>query len=94
MRISVEKNISSLQIGFNVPLKDSKYKTLEQRFSNVPLFSDRLFLYHESRTHWSAELPRKVSHLSDGVSERVREPVSEFAVVYDNPFITLRVFTS
>ena len=32
MRISVEKSNSSLQIRFNVPLKDSKYKTSEQRF--------------------------------------------------------------
>ena len=27
MRVSVQKSISSLQIGFNGPLKDSKYKT-------------------------------------------------------------------
>ena len=27
LRVSIEKSISSLQIGFNVQLKDSKYKT-------------------------------------------------------------------
>ena len=35
-RFSVEKSIVSPQIGFNVPLKDSKYKTSRQRFQNVP----------------------------------------------------------
>ena len=38
MRVSVEKSISSLQIGFIVPLKDSGYKTSEQRFHNVLFF--------------------------------------------------------
>ena len=61
MRISVEKSVSSLQIGFNVPLKDFKYKTSEQRFQNVSFFGDRLFLCHESLTQWSAEVPRKAS---------------------------------
>ena len=32
----VEKSIKSLQIGFNVPLKDSKYLKSEQCFQNVP----------------------------------------------------------
>ena len=39
MRVSVENAISSLQIGFNVPLKDFKYKTSEQRFQNSPFFA-------------------------------------------------------
>ena len=33
-----EKSISSLQISFNGPLKDSKYKTSEQRFQNDIFF--------------------------------------------------------
>ena len=32
MRLSIEKSISSLRIGFNVQLKDSKYKPWEQGF--------------------------------------------------------------
>ena len=51
MRVSDENSISSLPIGFNVQLKDSKYKTSEQRFQNVLFFGDRLFLCHESLTH-------------------------------------------
>ena len=38
LHVSNGKSISSLQIGFNVQLKDSKYKTLEQDFQNVSFF--------------------------------------------------------
>ena len=54
MHVSVEKSIPSLQIDFNVPLKESKYKTSEQHFQNVPFFSGQLFLCHKSLMHWLA----------------------------------------
>ena len=41
LHVSNEKSISSLQIGFNGQLKDSKYKTSEQRFQNVSLSTDQ-----------------------------------------------------
>ena len=37
--MSDKNSISSPQIGFNVALKDFKYKTSEQRFQNAPLSS-------------------------------------------------------
>ena len=42
LRVSFEKSISSLRIGLNVPLKDSKYKTPEKGFQNVPFFGNSL----------------------------------------------------
>ena len=72
MCVSVEKSISSLQIGFNGPLlEDAKYKTSEQRFQNVPFFGKQLFLCHESLTRWSVELLTKFT--ADGRSERASE---------------------
>ena len=65
MRVSVKKSMSSLQIGFNVPSKDSKYKTLIRAALSKCQFT----------------------------SERWSWWVSEFAVLSDNPCITLRVFT-
>ena len=38
LRVFIEKSISSLQIGFNVKFKDSKYKTSEPGFLKCPLF--------------------------------------------------------
>ena len=58
-----------MQIGLNSQLKDSTYKTLEIRFQNVPIFGDRLILFHENLKHWSAALSRKAYIVSDGVSE-------------------------
>ena len=78
-----------LQIGFNVQLKDSKYKTWEQAFKMSPLSE----IDYKSLTHRSAELSRTRSlHLSDGSSEWESKWASEIAVDSDNPFITLRVF--
>ena len=68
LRVSIEKSILSLQIGFNVQLKDSKYKTSQQAFKMSPFST----IDYESLTHWSAELSRTGSlHLNDRSSERV-----------------------
>ena len=87
MRVSVEIFISSLQIGFNVPLKDSKYKTSEQRFQNVFFFRRSTIPLPRKPYAPDSGLTKRSLLLSDGVSERV----SEFAIVPDNPFITLHV---
>ena len=81
MRVSIEKHISSLQISFNVPLKDSKYKT-SRAFKMSPFSA----IDYESLTHWSPELSRTGSlHLSDGSSGRV----SEFAIHSDKLLVML-----
>ena len=69
MRISYKLHLKSA-IRY-VPLKDSKYKSLEQRFQNVPFFDNRLFLCHaESLTHRSAtEITQESLHLRDEVSK-------------------------
>ena len=60
---SFKTSISSLQIGLNVPLKDSKYSRVFKMIS----FSA---IDYESLTHWSAELSGTGSlHLSDGSNE-------------------------
>ena len=88
--VSIEKSISSLQIGFNVPLKDSKYKTSEQCFQNDLFWGGQVFLCHKSLMHRSAKLQRKVYIW---VMEGSSEWVGEFAIVSNNQFIMLRIFT-
>ena len=54
-----ENSILSLQIDFNVSLKDFKYKTSEQHFQNVHFFW-QWTIPLPVLMHRSAELQRKV----------------------------------
>ena len=77
MRVFDGNSISSLQVGYNVSLKDFKYKTSEQRFQKDPFFDDRPFLCHESGSGITKKITKKILHLSDIVSERVSKCASE-----------------
>ena len=81
LRVFIEKkNILSLQIGFNVPLKDSKYKTSEQGFQNVPFsaigYSFATKVLHTGQRNYQGKFT------SEWRIEHASEWVSEFAVVF------------
>ena len=90
MRVSDEKSISSLQIGFNyVPLKDSKFKNIKAALLKCSLIRRSTISFTRKPYALVSGITKKRLHLSDGVSKWV----SEFAIVSNNPVITFRVFT-